>query len=144
MGFEIEGFTELVNDLLEMARALGEDSPEVEQALQAGAKPIYDQMKTNASTDPKIRTGRLHGSIRIGRVKARRRYSGKSITIGVSYTGGAKAPHAHLVEFGHAGPKPESPPTPPHPFVRPAFDTQKDAAYGEIRKRLNHALSIRR
>ncbi len=29
-----------------------------------------------------------------------------------------KAPHGHLVEFGHGGPHP----APPHPFVRPAWD----------------------
>ena len=29
-----------------------------------------------------------------------------------------KAPHAHLVEFGHGGPHP----APPHPFIRPAWD----------------------
>lgn len=30
-----------------------------------------------------------------------------------------KAPHAHLVEFGHGGPQP----APPHPFLRPAADS---------------------
>lgn len=144
MGFKIEGFAELSNDLLAMARALGEESSDVEHALTAGAKPIYDQMKQNASTDPKIRSGRLYEAIRIGDVKSRRRYRGKSITVGVSYTGANKAPHAHLVEFGHAGPKADSPPTPPHPFVRPAFDSKKDAAYGIIREQLIHALKTRR
>lgn len=33
-----------------------------------------------------------------------------------------KAPHAHLVEYGHGGPHP----APPHPFVRPAWDGCKE------------------
>lgn len=33
-----------------------------------------------------------------------------------------KAPHGHLVEFGHGGPHP----APAHPFVRPAWDGIKD------------------
>jgi len=39
-----------------------------------------------------------------------------------------KAPHAHLVEFGHGGPHP----APPHPFVRPAWDSIKDEIKGDI------------
>jgi len=33
-----------------------------------------------------------------------------------------KAPHAHLVEYGHGGPHP----APAHPFVRPAWDGCKE------------------
>lgn len=40
-----------------------------------------------------------------------------------------KAPHAHLVEFGHGGPHP----APPHPFVRPAWDELKDKVQKNIR-----------
>jgi len=43
-----------------------------------------------------------------------------------------KAPHAHLVEFGHGGPHP----APPHPFVRPAWDGVKD----EVRNNIANAL----
>jgi HK97 gp10 family phage protein len=32
-----------------------------------------------------------------------------------------KAPHAHLVEFGHAGPAP----APEHPTMRPAFEEER-------------------
>lgn len=32
-----------------------------------------------------------------------------------------KAPHAHLVEFGHGGPHP----APPHPYLRPAMESTK-------------------
>ncbi len=39
-----------------------------------------------------------------------------------------KAPHAHLVEYGHAGPHP----APPHPFFRPAWDECKDEVQRNI------------
>jgi len=39
-----------------------------------------------------------------------------------------KAPHAHLVEYGHGGPHP----APPHPFIRPAWDSIKDEIQRDI------------
>ena len=39
-----------------------------------------------------------------------------------------KAPHAHLVEYGHGGPHP----APPHPFFRPAWDEVKDSVSRNI------------
>jgi HK97 gp10 family phage protein len=39
-----------------------------------------------------------------------------SVIVGIDLK---KAPHAHLVEFGHAGPNP----APAHPFLRPAADS---------------------
>ena len=43
-----------------------------------------------------------------------------------------KAPHAHLVEYGHGGPHP----APAHPFVRPAWDEMKD----EVRRNIQEGL----
>uniref|UniRef100_A0A6M3K0V5 Putative tail protein n=1 Tax=viral metagenome TaxID=1070528 RepID=A0A6M3K0V5_9ZZZZ len=40
-----------------------------------------------------------------------------------------KAPHAHLVEYGHGGPHP----APPHPFIRLAWDEVKDQVKNNIR-----------
>lgn len=37
----------------------------------------------------------------------------------------AKSPHAHLVEYGHAGRTPQSKRTPEHPFMRHAFEAEK-------------------
>ena len=34
------------------------------------------------------------------------------------------APHSHLVEYGHGGPRP----APPHPYLRPALDKNIDDA----------------
>lgn len=47
-----------------------------------------------------------------------------------------KAPHAHLVEFGHGGPQP----APPHPYLRPAFDVVKTAAKALLGEQINQRI----
>lgn len=135
---------EILDELKMMAEVLSPDGTAVADALEAGAVPIYEQMRANASNDPKICTGTLYNNITIGEVKSVDAdgvmIKKKSITIGARY-GKGKANHAHLVEFGHAGPTPDSDPTPPHPFVRPAFDAKKDDAYAIIRDTLTKAVT---
>ena len=126
MAVELSGFTDLQADLVRMADAMTNGAG-VDRALQAGAVPIEAQMKANASSDPKIITGALHGSIRTDRVRQRR--SGKQISIGVKHSE-MSAYYANPVEYGHGGPGP----APPHPFVRPAFDAKAGEAYNEIRR----------
>ena len=126
MAVELTGFSELIADLAGMAADL-DNGPGVDRALQAGAVPVEQQMLANASSDPKIITGALHGSIRTDRVKQRR--GGKQISIGVKHSE-AGAYYANPVEYGHGGPGP----APPHPFVRPAFDARAEEAYGEIKR----------
>ena len=112
----------------------GAGAPAVRRILEAAAQPIHRQMKANASKDPKIITGVLNRSIRIGPVKKRRK-SGKSITIGV-HRKEEGAYYATPVEYGHGGPAP----APAHPFIRPAYDTRADEAYGIIRDGLRDAI----
>lgn len=126
MSVELRGFEDLRNDLLNMASAL-DNGPGVNRALKAGAAPIEEQMKHNASIDPKIITGKLYGSIRTGSVRGGKR--GKRITIGVHRKENA-AYYSSPVEFGHGGPAP----APAHPFVRPAFDVRADDAYEEMKR----------
>ena len=133
MATELRGFDDLQNDLLNMAAAL-ENGPGVNRALKAGAVPIEEQMLHNASTDPKIITGELHGSIRTGNVKGGMR--GKRITVGVHHKDNA-AYFSNPLEFGHGGPAP----APAHPFVRPAFDVRSDEAYEEIKRVLRDELN---
>ena len=135
MAVEMEGFKELENDLRAMAAAMN-NGPGVDRALKAGAVPIEEQMLANASSDPKIISGALHGSIRTGKV--RNKGTGKQITIGVSHKE-QSAFYSNPVEFGHGGPAP----APPHPFVRPAFDARADDAYSEIRRVLAEELQRR-
>ena len=105
--------------------------------LQAGAVPVEQQMLANASSDPKIITGALHGSIHTSKVKARGG-GGKQVTIGV-HVKEKSAYYSNPVEHGHGGPGP----APPHPFVRPAFDARAEDAYGEIRRVLEDEISKR-
>lgn len=126
MAVELRGFTELEADLIRMADAMTNGAG-VDRALKAGAVPIEQQMKANASSDPRIITGALHASIHTDKVKSHG--TGKQISIGVKHSE-ASAYYSNPVEFGHGGPGP----APPHPFVRPAFDAKADEAYGEIRR----------
>ena len=135
MALDLQGFSELQSDLVAMALSL-ENGSGVDRALQAGAAPIEQQMLSNASSDPKIITGALHGSIHPDKVKQRR--GGKQISIGVKHSE-AGAYYANPVEHGHGGPAP----APAHPFVRPAFDARAEEAYGEIKRVLADELKNR-
>ncbi len=134
MSMELQGFGDLQNDLTNMAAEM-EFGSGVNRALQAGAKPIEEQMLRNASSNPKIITDALHSSIHTGSVK-KRRMGGKAITIGV-HRKEKGAFYATPVEYGHGGPAP----APAHPFVRPAFDTKAEEAYDAIKQVLRDELS---
>ena len=134
MSMELQGFGNLKNDLTNMAAEM-EFGSGVNRALQAGAKPIEEQMLRNASSNPKIITDALHSSIHTGSVK-KRRMGGKAITVGV-HRKEKGAFYATPVEYGHGGPAP----APAHPFVRPAFDTRVEEAYDAIKQVLRDELS---
>ena len=140
MPLETEGLEALQNDIARMAGIMDADgagSATAKNILLAAAEPIHQQMKANASSDPKIITGALHRSIEIGSVR-KRKYSGKSVTIGVHHSAEG-AYYANPVEFGHGGPHP----APPHPFVLPAFDARVDEAYEKVKQELITALTSR-
>ena len=137
MPLDTQGFDGLASDIAGMASRMDADgagAPVARRILEAAAQPIHRQMKANASKDPKIITGVLNRSIRIGPVKKRRK-SGKSITIGV-HRKEEGAYYATPVEYGHGGPAP----APAHPFIRPAYDTRADEAYGIVRDGLRDAI----
>lgn len=137
MPLDTQDFDGLASDIAGMASRMDADgagAPAARRILEAAAQPIHQQMKANASKDPKIITGVLNRSIRIGPVKKRRK-SGKSITIGV-HRKEEGAYYATPVEYGHGGPAP----APAHPFIRPAYDTRADEAYGIIRDGLRDAI----
>ena len=137
MPLDTQGFDGLATDIAGMASRMDADgagAPVARRILEAAAQPIHPQMKANASKDPQIITGVLSRSICIGPVKKRRK-SGKSITIGV-HRKEEGAYYATPVEYGHGGPAP----APAHPFIRPAYDTRADEAYGIIRDGLRDAI----
>lgn len=139
MPIETKGFDELIGDITKMANALNTDSegaPAARKILQAAAVPIDAQMKANASSDPKIITGKLRGAISTGKVKKHKR-TGLHITIGVHRKDWDDEDYyPAYVEYGHGGPGP----APMHPYVRPAFDTRQDEAFGIIRDGLLNEL----
>ena len=141
MGLEITGATELTQDISEMADRLRTSGGNGDKActwiLQNAAQPILEQMLMNASSNPKVISGKLRRSIKIGRA-VRHRNGGFSVTVGVHRSDGG-AEYGNSVEFGHAGPHP----APPHPFVRPAFDARVDEAYEKVKQQLITALTSR-
>lgn len=103
-------------------------------SIRAAWSVSPEYLKANASSNPKIITGALNRSIETGKVK-KRRYSGRSITIGV-HCKAEGAYYATPVEYGHGGPAP----APAHPFIRPAYDTRQDEAYEIIREGLRDVI----
>ncbi|QNN24337.1 hypothetical protein HED60_19355 [Planctomycetales bacterium ZRK34] len=103
-------------------------------SVKAGAKPIIASAKALAPR----RTGQLRRSIGV-KTKA---YTRNETVVGVigprsgfatvDDNGNRIDPnkYAHLVELGHGGPKP----APPHPFLRPAFEANKNNAIAQARK----------
>ena len=140
MPLEITGTTELTQDINEMAEVLrtsgGNGGAACNWILQNAAQPIYEQMLMNASSNPKVVTGTLRNSIRIGKA-VKHRGGGYSVTVGVHRGDGAG--YSVPVEFGHGGPHP----APAHPFVRPAFDARVDEAYEKVKQMLITALEAR-
>ena len=139
MGFETQGFEELIGDINRMASTLNTDAegaPAARRILQAAAVPVETQMKANASSDPQIITGKLHGAISTGKVK-KHKLTGLHITIGVHRKDWDDEDYyPAYTEYGHGGPAP----APAHPYVRPAFYTRQDEAFGIIRDGLLNEL----
>ena len=100
--------------------------------LEDAAQPVLEQMRQNASSDPRPKSGRLRSAINTG--NATNAGGRLSITIGIhkkDWSGDDYYPA--YVEFGHGGPRP----APPHPFIRPAIDSAGE----ESMNRLVDALS---
>jgi HK97 gp10 family phage protein len=138
MSLEFKGGDELCGDITRMADLLrsGESGGAAANwILETAAQPLLDQMIQNASTDPRPRSGKLRGALRIKKASRRR---GARVTVGVHAAEGG-APYANPVEYGHGGPHP----APPHPFVRPAFDARGEEAYELLKEQLRAALDKR-
>ena len=132
MALDTDGFNRLIGDITAMANALdtnGAGAQTGKRILEEAAKPIHEQMKANASSDPQIISGKLHGAISIGKVK-RRPNGDQHVTIGVHRKDWDEEDYyPAYTEYGHGGPAP----APAHPYIRPAYDTRQDEAYHIIR-----------
>lgn len=129
-----------MGDINRMANRLhtdGEGTAAGRAILEAAARPIHEQMVANASHDPQIISGELHDAIQVGRVR-KRRNTGLAVTIGVHRRDWNQEDYyPAYVEYGHGGPAP----APAHPYIRPAYDTRQDEAYGIIRDGLYNELT---
>lgn len=96
----------------------------VRPSLRAGAKPMLASAKQNCP----VKTGKLKKSLKLRALKARRGNFGVMVRTGTREDLGipadAKGYYPIAVEFGHGGPQP----APAHPYIRPAFDTNKERA----------------
>ena len=103
-------------------------SGQVQSILEDAAQPVLEQMRQNASSDPRPKTGRLRAAINTG--NASNAGVRLSITIGIhrkDWSGGDEYYPAY-VEFGHGGPRPAA----PHPFIRPAIDSAGEESLNRL------------
>lgn len=155
---------ELISDIQRLATAV-EDTRDIDEALKAGAEPICDAIKRQASFDPKIRSGTLNSAISIGKPRNRsvkelnaspltngfeKGDAGREITIGIHYkemgryqnnrdigtdTKSGKKKLAYYANPVEFGHGGPAP-APAHPFVRAGFDSRYETAYAEIKNKL--------
>lgn len=135
---ETLGFVELTDDFAAMAaRIAGEGAggaSALEAILNEAAQPVLEKAQQLAPVRPGPEGGKLKAAIKAGKVK--RRKDGV-YTIKIGTQGKTDAFYAPFVEFGHGADKDgRRGPADPHPFMRPAYDTTKEQAYGIIRDRL--------
>lgn len=97
------------------------------RALNAGAKIVLNAARDLAP----VRSGELKKSLKVGR---RKKTADRTVVeVGTFYP---NAPHAHLVEHGHGGPRP----APSHPFLQPAAEMSEDAVQQAVLEELKKYL----
>ncbi len=104
------------------------------ELLLSQAKLVKARIKEKAPLGPP--TDKKPGSLKAATYAAVLPETTTSVTVAFAGIRPRKAPHAHLVEFGHGGPKP----APPHPFVRPAWDEMKDQVNANIARGLGKTI----
>lgn len=134
--FRFEGMDELMEKLDEMtARVTGQGDgirtarlgDDIKDVLMVPANRLAEKARQYA---PEGETGNLKDGIFASKGDPNQ----PSVLVGVNMK---LAPHAHLVEFGHAGPAP----APPHPFMRPAVETTKGQIRADIEDGLRKIIS---
>jgi HK97 gp10 family phage protein len=102
--------------------------------LLAAARKIQARIKEKAPLGPP--TDKKPGSLKAATYATA--YPPTTSSQAVAFAGirPRKAPHAHLVEFGHGGPQP----APPHPFFRPARDEMLPIVKEDIAKALGKTI----
>lgn len=126
----LKGFDRMEREANKVLKAC---SGKKEQVLLKAARKVKTRIQEKAEAQQK-------GSVEHTAQKAAYAASKPETTTypAVAYAGirPKKMPHAHLVEFGHGGPRP----APPHPFVRPAWDEIKDEIKNDIATDMGKAI----
>lgn len=123
-GFNCEDLERFEQDLQKAAYALG--SAPVKNILVEAMKPVEDMAVAIAPRRPG--SGRMAGAIKTYATSLSGRYK---VTTGVHRKDFPVADTEYypaFVEYGHGGPRP----APPHPFLRPAFNANKEGAYQSV------------
>lgn len=122
----IKGLEQLEKEANKIIKEVGKDKADL---LLSQAKLVRDRIKEKAPLGP---TGNLKKAAYASVLP-------ETTTRNVVAFAGVrprKAPHAHLVEFGHGGPHP----APPHPFVRPAWDETRNTVRENIKNGLKKTI----
>lgn len=115
VNFQLEGLTEALGKIDNLRK-----SAEGRKAIKAVDDAAKVTQKSVLSRTPKGPTGNLRRSIKRG---ARPHFvKGYEKLRRFVYSDRKIAPHLHLVEFGHGGPRP----APAHPFFRPGVESARD------------------
>jgi HK97 gp10 family phage protein len=93
------------------------------------AKLVRDRIRERAPRGP---TGNLKAAAYASSLPA----SLKGQAVAFAGIRPRKAPHSHLVEYGHGGPHP----APPHPFFRPAVDETMPKVRENIERDLKNVI----
>ena len=115
-----------LSDAVRELDAVGELEIRGPAALMAGAQVLLPEVVAAAP----VQSGRLKRAIR---VKQGRGKSAMEVKVGAFSN---DAPHAHLVEQGHGGPKP----APAHPFMQPVADMMEGPVLDAILDELTRGL----
>lgn len=109
---KFEGSDELLADLEKLASEMA--GKEMKEGLMRRVGiPLRDKARSLVA----VKTGNLRRGIFAA-------YGDENLTTILVGVNDKIAPHAHLVEFGHAGPQP----APPHPYMRPAVAQSTESA----------------
>lgn len=112
------------------------------QATGAGAQVIKKKAVRNIETSPSIETRSLHDAVIVKKIpKSQAEFTSEHIVTvrgrgksrGNTKTKQSIAPHAHFVEFGTVN-------MPAEPFLRPAFETEKERAAAAIADKLRQRI----
>jgi HK97 gp10 family phage protein len=122
--FKVEGLADLQRALKELPKATGKNA--LRRALLKAAEPIAEDAAKAAPDDPATAGFDLHTSVVSGtKLSRRQRRQHRKQGEVEAFVGAGPLPQAHLNEFGSSHQRPQ-------PFMRPAWEANKEKAVKSI------------